>query len=193
MILSIGGWQRADYFQTSPLTPRTLETLIRLSTAHAKARLSSTITEKDAQAAEEILRFALYKEVLKPERRKKRKLNNGRIVTEADESDTDHADAGEESADEQAEEAVQANPVLVEKAVDDRTHSQSTLAGSQLTEENKVDPKINPERYFSLPPNFYSYIEEPPECLYFGNAYLLCLLADLRTKTLFRFQRSSNI
>jgi DNA replication licensing factor MCM3 len=55
-----------------------LETLIRLSTAHAKSRLSAKVDERDAMAAEEILRFALFKEVLKPEKRKKRKLNTGK-------------------------------------------------------------------------------------------------------------------
>lgn len=64
--------------QTSPLTARTLETLIRLSTAHAKARLSATVDEKDAIAAEEILRFALFKEVVKPvSKSKRRKLDAG--------------------------------------------------------------------------------------------------------------------
>ncbi|KAL7005953.1 MCM DNA helicase complex subunit [Cystobasidiomycetes sp. EMM_F5] len=64
--------------RTSPLTARTLETLIRLSTAHAKARLSKDVMEKDAVAAEEILRFALFKEVVrvsKSKKNKKRKLN----------------------------------------------------------------------------------------------------------------------
>jgi DNA replication licensing factor MCM3 len=50
--------------KTSPLTARTLETLIRLSTAHAKARLSSRVEERDTQVAESILRFALFKEVV---------------------------------------------------------------------------------------------------------------------------------
>lgn len=77
--------------QTSPLTARTLETLIRLSTAHAKARLSSTVDEKDAHAAEEILRFALFKEVVKVAKdgSKRRKID---AVASEDEDDTDEDD-----------------------------------------------------------------------------------------------------
>lgn len=62
--------------RTSPMTPRTLETLIRLSTAHAKARLSNRVDEKDAKAAESILRFALFKEVVEDKRQKRRKTTN---------------------------------------------------------------------------------------------------------------------
>ena len=43
-----------------PVTARTLETLIRLSSAHAKARLSRNVEEKDAEKAMELLRFAIY-------------------------------------------------------------------------------------------------------------------------------------
>ncbi|KAF8610801.1 MCM-domain-containing protein [Ceratobasidium sp. AG-I] len=75
--------------KTSPLTARTLETLIRLSTAHAKARLSTKVEERDAMAAEEILKFALFKEVLKPERRKRRKLNTGAAGAGAGTDDED--------------------------------------------------------------------------------------------------------
>ncbi len=63
--------------KTSPMTARTLETLIRLSTAHAKARLSHRVEERDAEAAESILRFALFKEVVEDDRRKKRKTRRG--------------------------------------------------------------------------------------------------------------------
>ncbi|OBT51629.1 hypothetical protein VE04_08113 [Pseudogymnoascus sp. 24MN13] len=52
----------ANQRKTSPMTVRTLETLIRLATAHAKARLSPIVEERDALAAEAILRFALFKE-----------------------------------------------------------------------------------------------------------------------------------
>lgn len=51
-------------------------------------------------AAEEILRFALFKEVLKPERRKKRKLNSGQA------DDSDESDEGEEEEEEGEEEQV---------------------------------------------------------------------------------------
>lgn len=74
--------------KTAPMTARTLETLIRLSTAHAKARLSNRVDEKDAKAAEGILRFALFKEVVEDERRKRRKTTN---VPESD-SDSDSSD-----------------------------------------------------------------------------------------------------
>jgi DNA replication licensing factor MCM3 len=60
--------------RTSPITPRTLETLIRLSTAHAKARLSNRVDEKDAKHAEAILRFAMFKEVVDDGRRKRRRV-----------------------------------------------------------------------------------------------------------------------
>lgn len=60
--------------RTSPMTARTLETLIRLATAHAKARLSNRVDERDAIAAEDILRFALFKEVVEDERRKRRRV-----------------------------------------------------------------------------------------------------------------------
>ena len=73
--------------RTSPMTARTLETLIRLSTAHAKSRLSNRVEEKDAKAAESILRFALFKEVAEDERRKRRKTAN--VPT----SDTDSSDS----------------------------------------------------------------------------------------------------
>jgi DNA replication licensing factor MCM3 len=59
--------------KTSPMTVRTLETIIRLATAHAKARLSNRVEELDAKAAEEILRFALFKEVVEDEKRSKRR------------------------------------------------------------------------------------------------------------------------
>ena len=49
--------------QTQPVTARSLETLIRLSTAHAKCRLSKTIDIDDTQAAIELVQYAYFKKV----------------------------------------------------------------------------------------------------------------------------------
>ncbi len=85
--------------KTSPMTARTLETLIRLSTAHAKARLSNRVEEQDATAAESILRFALFKEVVEDERRKRRKVSvPDDDSSEGDESsDNDDGDTAQPS------------------------------------------------------------------------------------------------
>ncbi|KAF2212998.1 hypothetical protein CERZMDRAFT_96674 [Cercospora zeae-maydis SCOH1-5] len=72
--------------KTSPMTARTLETLIRLATAHAKSRLSNRVDEKDAEVAEGILRFALFKEVVEDERKRRKRA---RRSPDPDEMSTD--------------------------------------------------------------------------------------------------------
>ena len=49
--------------QNLPVTARSLETLIRLSTAHAKARLSKSVEVCDVDVAVELVNFVLYGEV----------------------------------------------------------------------------------------------------------------------------------
>ncbi|KAF8898462.1 ATP dependent DNA helicase [Infundibulicybe gibba] len=75
--------------KTSPLTARTLETLIRLATAHARL-------DQDAKEAERIMRFALFKEVPKRQTRKKRKLNNGAAASKGEGSEEDEEESDDE-------------------------------------------------------------------------------------------------
>nr|XP_053628147.1 DNA replication licensing factor MCM3-like [Cherax quadricarinatus] len=71
-------------FQTQPVTARALETLIRLSTAHSKSRLSRYVTVQDAEAAIEMVSYAYFKKVME---RKKRRKNDEESDTEPEEED----------------------------------------------------------------------------------------------------------
>ncbi len=70
--------------RTQPVTARALETLIRLSTAHARARLSKVIDADDAQAAIELVQFAYFKRVLEKPRKRRKKEGDDDTEDEAE-------------------------------------------------------------------------------------------------------------
>ncbi len=120
--------------KTSPMTARTLETLIRLATAHAKARLSHRVEERDAQAAEAILRFALFKEVVEDERKKRRKVHRPDVSD--DESSTDE---GGDSDDGGAPAHNTATPRAMRRTGTPRTGRHSTPKGAHADQDGEGD------------------------------------------------------
>ncbi|XP_010905758.1 DNA replication licensing factor MCM3 [Elaeis guineensis] len=106
---------------TLPITARTLETIIRLSTAHAKLKLRNEVLKSDVEAALQVLNFAIYhKELTDMEEREQRELemkqkadhdavnNDGNVdggSTRMDpmDVDVDHASASEDISAERIE------------------------------------------------------------------------------------------
>ena len=113
--------------RTAPMTARTLETLIRLATAHAKARLSNRVEQKDAEVAEGILRFALFKEVVSDERRKRRKTRHAEDAMSTD-SDDGNGSSDVDDSDEEDDDAGRQRPLKNGNAA---SGSRSTRARSR--------------------------------------------------------------
>eukprot|EP00038_Savillea_parva_P001925 m.108533 g.108533 ORF g.108533 m.108533 type:complete len:903 (+) comp10660_c1_seq5:25-2733(+) len=77
-------------YKSLPVTARTLECMIRLSTAHAKSRLSDVVERDDAEAALQLINFSYFNNA-KP----RDKEDDRMAVSDADSSDDDDDDRGD--------------------------------------------------------------------------------------------------
>lgn len=81
-----------------PVTVRQLETLIRISTAIAKARLAKNVERSDAEKAYQLLHYACFKEKpkerleMEEKRRKKQGLNG---ESDDDDDETEDEEIGD--------------------------------------------------------------------------------------------------
>lgn len=79
---------------TLPITARTLETIIRLSTAHAKLKLRRQVLKTDVEAALQVLNFAIYhQELSEMEEREQERMSEMETErgTEAEDGNNDGA------------------------------------------------------------------------------------------------------
>ena len=60
---AFAGMRAKQTHKNLPVTARSLETVIRLSSAHAKVRLSNTVDEEDVEMAMELMNFVMFHEV----------------------------------------------------------------------------------------------------------------------------------
>ncbi|RDX77410.1 DNA replication licensing factor MCM3, partial [Mucuna pruriens] len=80
---------------TLPITARTLETIIRLSTAHAKLKLSRKVSKSDVEAALKVLNFAIYhKELTEMEEREQEREKEVERKRKAEHNENDGPDRG---------------------------------------------------------------------------------------------------
>ena len=115
-----------------------METLIRLSTAHAKARLHDKVEEKDAKAAAEVLRVAMFKEVIRKTKTKRRKMMT--------DSDDDEEESGESESDMDEDEDIPDSPMTTQ-VENNNTHT-SAVPDEDVAMD--TDEDISEARYDPL-------------------------------------------
>ncbi|KAF3951736.1 hypothetical protein ACB098_05G122500 [Castanea mollissima] len=118
---------------TLPITARTLETIIRLSTAHAKLKLSRKVSKSDVDAALKVLYFAIYhKELTAMEEReheREKELERKRRADHPGGNDRDHR-PGKKDRRESGTSDVE-GPMTDAMEVDDPPAAQSAVNVSQ--------------------------------------------------------------
>lgn len=151
--------EKQHIVKTTPITARTLETLIRISTAHAKSRLSTQVEPEDAAEAINLVQYSCYHKVLrKPKIKRKRSSDYG---SESDISDVEDGDTRDSLAASRTHKRrrlvstdVNEEPVAMETVVD--TNDDAEMQEEQdysLADEEK-------ERIKSMLPKFQEILSD---------------------------------
>ncbi|XP_057493434.1 DNA replication licensing factor MCM3 homolog 2 [Actinidia eriantha] len=127
---------------TLPITARTLETIIRLSTAHAKLKLSRQVLKSDVEAALKVLNFAIYHQELTEmedrEQERERELERKRKA-DHDSGNDGRADHGGTSVGGGAEAMELDDPPTAQSGVDipsERIEAFNALFGQHVREQH---------------------------------------------------------
>lgn len=139
----------AHVARTQPVTARSLETLIRLSTAHAKARMAKTVTVDDAHAAIELVQFAYFKKVLEKRKRQRSSSEEEEVDGEIEIAATAAIRSSKRVRTEQSEEIETESEPMVDAPVDPGDLTQRatiTAVGQPPVEEMVVEATITTER-----------------------------------------------
>jgi DNA replication licensing factor MCM3 len=120
------------------VTVRSLETLIRLATAHAKSRLANKVETRDAEVAIELVRYACFKKVL--EKEGKRSGKRKEISSESDDSEDDEEAQNEMDVDTQPTETLSAGETQATLTNNKRRKKQRTK--TQMDDDTQMVSQV---------------------------------------------------
>ncbi|CAH9141503.1 unnamed protein product [Cuscuta epithymum] len=133
---------------TLPITARTLETIIRLSTAHAKLKLRRQVLKSDVEAALQVLNFAIYhQELTEMEEREKERVSELERRRRAGHNDGD--DAGTNRDDHTTADTDETSNDGSKKQNSNNDGSSTTRTSeheAMAVDDPPSEPSISPER-----------------------------------------------